>query len=69
MKWMRMGAIVFLAALATVCVFAHYVAPDSYAHQFRTVPDAAPSSQHLLGTDDLGRDRLSRLVYGTRVSL
>jgi ABC-type dipeptide/oligopeptide/nickel transport system permease subunit len=44
------------------------VAP-SYAHQFRDEPDAAPSRQHLLGTDDLGRDRFARVLYGTRVSL
>ena len=29
----------------------------------------APSAQHLLGTDELGRDLLSRLLYGSRVSL
>ena len=30
---------------------------------------AAPSATHLLGTDDLGRDVLSRIIYGARVSL
>jgi ABC-type dipeptide/oligopeptide/nickel transport system permease subunit len=38
--------------------------------QFREeVPGAPPSAQHLLGTDALGRDRFSRMLYGTRVSL
>jgi peptide/nickel transport system permease protein len=37
--------------------------------QFRERPNAAPSSSHLLGTDNLGRDLFARLVYGTRVSL
>src|SRR5206468_6699937 len=46
-----------------------FVAPAPYARQFREVPGAAPSRQHLLGTDDLGRDRFSRVLYGTRVSL
>ena len=69
MKWVRMVAITFLVAVAAVCLLADFVAPASYAHQFRDVPDAAPSRQHLLGTDDLGRDRFSRLLYGTRVSL
>jgi len=68
-KWARIAAIVFLVLVATACLLAEFVAPASYAHQFRDVPDAAPSHQHPLGTDDLGRDRLSRLLYGTRVSL
>jgi ABC-type dipeptide/oligopeptide/nickel transport system permease subunit len=69
MKWVRVAAIVFLVTVAAACLLADYVAPASYAQQFRDLPDAAPSSQHLLGTDDLGRDRFSRLLYGTRVSL
>jgi ABC-type dipeptide/oligopeptide/nickel transport system permease subunit len=69
MKWARLASIVFLAVVTVVCLLANVVAPDSYAHQFRDVPDAAPSHQHLLGTDDLGRDRFSRLLFGTRVSL
>jgi peptide/nickel transport system permease protein len=43
--------------------------PAHYERQFRDFPNASPSKQFPLGTDDLGRDRLSRLVYGTRVSL
>jgi peptide/nickel transport system permease protein len=43
--------------------------PARYERQFRDSPNASPSKQFPLGTDDLGRDRLSRLVYGTRVSL
>src|SRR5215468_1254515 len=69
MKRARIGAIVFLIAISVVCLLADFVAPSSYARQFRDAPDAAPSHQHLLGTDDLGRDRFSRLLYGTRVSL
>lgn len=40
-----------------------------YDRQFRDVPNARPSTAHPLGTDALGRDSLSRLLYGTRVSL
>ncbi|HZQ19111.1 MAG TPA: ABC transporter permease [Terriglobales bacterium] len=69
MKWVRAAAIVFLLAIAGASLLANFVAPASYAHQFREEPDAAPSRRHLLGTDDLGRDRFSRLLYGTRVSL
>jgi ABC-type dipeptide/oligopeptide/nickel transport system permease subunit len=69
MKWARSIAIVFLVVVSAACLLADFVAPASYAHQFRDVPAAAPSHQHLLGTDDLGRDRFSRVLYGTRVSL
>jgi peptide/nickel transport system permease protein len=65
----RKAAIGLLALVSIACIFAPFIAHAPYAHQFRDLPDAAPSAQHLLGTDDLGRDRFSRLLYGTRVSL
>lgn len=68
MTWARNLGIAFLLAVVLVCLLASVIAP-SYAHQFRGEPDAPPSRQHLLGTDDLGRDRFARVLYGTRVSL
>jgi peptide/nickel transport system permease protein len=69
MKGARLAALLFLASVLAASLLASFIAPASYAHQFRDMPDAAPSSQHVLGTDDLGRDRFSRLLFGTRVSL
>jgi ABC-type dipeptide/oligopeptide/nickel transport system permease subunit len=69
MKYARIAAISFLILVGFGCLLADFVAPSSYAHQFRDFPDAPPSRQHLLGTDDLGRDRFVRVLYGTRVSL
>lgn len=69
MKRMRRYAWAILAVVAFTSVFATWLAPAPYAYQFREVPNAAPSWHHPLGTDALGRDRLSRTLYGTRVSL
>lgn len=68
MKWARAFGIGFLLAVTLACLAASFIAP-SYSHQFRDEPDAAPSRQRWLGTDDLGRDRFARVLYGTRVSL
>jgi peptide/nickel transport system permease protein len=61
---MRAAAILVLAL-----VFLVSLAPVSYDQQFRESIDAPPSRQFPLGTDSLGRDRLARLLYGTRISL
>src|SRR5215467_1410519 len=68
MKTLRYVAISLLVIAALAALGANYIAPAGYAHQFRETPDASPSGQHPLGTDDLGRDRFARLLYGMRVS-
>jgi ABC-type dipeptide/oligopeptide/nickel transport system permease subunit len=68
-KGLRIAAIVFLVLVAMACLLADVLAPAPYAHQFRDLPNAGCSRQRPLGTDDLGRDRFSRLLYGTRISL
>lgn len=69
MSPLRIAAIAVLITAAVAALGASYIAPAGYAHQFREAPDARPSWHHWLGTDDLGRDRLARLLYGLRVSL
>lgn len=69
MKYPRVVAVSFLIALAAASALSGLLAGSGYAHQFRDLPNAAASRQHLLGTDQLGRDRLARVLYGTRVSL
>ena len=69
MKTARIVAAIVLVVAGAAALGAHYLAPAGYEQQFRMSPDAPPSGQHLLGTDDLGRDRMARLLYGTRVSL
>jgi peptide/nickel transport system permease protein len=69
MKWARAVVMVFLTLLAAAALTSNFWEKASYDQQFRDSTDAAPSRRFPLGTDDLGRDRFSRLVYGTRVSL
>lgn len=72
------GAVVGLAYVLIViliAVFANFIAPYNPAEQFRDALLAPPVWQeggswaHILGTDDVGRDVLSRLMYGARLSL
>ena len=68
-RWLQRLAWVFLAVLLVCSLAADWIAPAPPEKQFRDVPNASPSPAFLLGTDDLGRDRFSRLLHGTRVSL
>lgn len=58
-----------LAALIIIAIFAPLIAPYSYSAQDVVNSNAGSSAEHLLGTDKLGRDTLSRLIYGARASL
>jgi ABC-type dipeptide/oligopeptide/nickel transport system permease subunit len=69
MKTARIAALAFLALVASAAAAPELWAPAPYATQFRDAPDSPPCARFPLGTDALGRDRLSRLLYGTRVSL
>ncbi len=57
--------VVAIAALAVLAPVIAPYAPDAINPEF----SAAPSAAHWLGTDQIGRDVLSRLLYGTRTSL
>ena len=58
-----------LGIIAIVCVLGPWFSPYGYEEQNLDLGAAAPSAQHWLGTDTLGRDLLVRLLYGGRVSL
>jgi len=69
MKFARMLAALFLAIVAISALAPRLWTQESYETQIREEPDAPPSARFPLGTDALGRDRVARLLYGTRVSL
>jgi ABC-type dipeptide/oligopeptide/nickel transport system permease subunit len=63
-----MGGAIFVVVVVIVALLAPEVAPDSPTANFSVI-NAGPSAAHWLGTDDLGRDLLSRLIFGARISL
>lgn len=65
-RWL---AAAFLIGITILCLFPGLISTDMYDEQFREELDAAPSARFPLGTDALGRNRLSRLLYGARMSL
>ena len=61
--------LVLLAAIVFVAVFAPWLAPHDPLEQNLVVRLEPPSAEFWLGTDSYGRDVLSRLIYGARISL
>lgn len=59
----------FLAVLILVGLLAPWISPADPARQDLLSSLEGPSAEHWLGTDSLGRDNLSRLIEGTRVTL
>ena len=66
---MAMAGFFVVLILFTVAIFANFLAPYPPAQIDTTHILTPPSRAHLLGTDILGRDVLSRILFGSRVSL
>ncbi len=60
---------IILLVLIFLAIFAPWIAPHSYSYQNLELGAQPPSAEFLLGTDTLGRDLFSRILYGARVSL
>ena len=60
----------FILFILILCAaLAPWIAPYSYSFQNLELGASPPSAAHILGTDVLGRDLLSRILYGARISL
>lgn len=66
---LAMIGLAIVLTLIFVAIFADYIAPFKYSRQHLRETLQAPNAKYLLGTDEFGRDVLSRLIYGARVSL
>lgn len=61
--------LVILAVLVLCAIFADFIAPYPYDKQDYMAVLQGPSLSHPMGTDEYGRDILSRVIYGSRISL
>ena len=66
---MRLAALIVLGGILIAVVCAGWIRPEGYQTQYRDDISVRPSRNFPLGTDALGRDRLTRLLTGGRISL
>ena len=66
---LTVAGLALIAILAVIAVLAPLIAPANPLKQVLSTRLKPPSADHWLGTDQLGRDVLSRMIYGARISL
>ena len=66
---LAMFGLLVVSFLIVVSLLTPWIAPYSYEEQNLALGASGPSAQHWLGTDIHGRDLLTRLMYGGRISL
>lgn len=66
---LAMAGLVVVVVLVFFAVFADFLAPAPYDKAVLSEARQFPSARHWLGTDEVGRDQLSRVIYGARTSL
>ncbi len=60
---------IFIFGLVALAIITPFITPYSYSEQNLLLGAAPPSGEYILGTDVLGRDLFTRMLYGSRVSL
>ncbi len=63
------AGVVLVVIFAVFAIFAPWIAPQDPSYIDLSARLASPSWHHWLGTDELGRDMLSRVIYGARISM
>lgn len=66
---LALAGAIFLVILILLALLTPFIAPYEYDFQNRSLSSSGPSLNHWLGTDYLGRDLLTRMLYGSRISL
>lgn len=67
-NYMALVGLVLVVAFVLIAVFAPLIAPYHYNDQNLSATWQPPSPEHPFGTDDLGRDQLSRIIYAVRTA-
>ena len=67
--WVMRTSVIYLLVLIFVAIFAPLLATHDFSTQNLDLTFASPSGSHFFGTDAMGRDLWSRLLYGSRLSL
>ncbi|MEI3613157.1 ABC transporter permease [Pseudogracilibacillus sp. SO30301A] len=62
-------SILIILVMIAIAIFAPVIAPYDPISQNREAILTGPNAEHIMGTDDLGRDVFSRIVYGARISI
>jgi peptide/nickel transport system permease protein len=68
-RWIVIFGTVIILILLLTAIFAPWISPYDPNEQHLLHAVEQPSHQYLLGTDDLGRDILSRIIWGSRISI
>ena len=66
---LALAGAIFVFVLILLALLTPFIAPYEYDFQNRGLSSSGPSLNHWLGTDYLGRDLLTRMLYGSRISL
>ena len=68
-RWVVVFGLVIILILVIVAIFAPYLAPYPPNQQDLAASTQNPSRAHWLGTDALGRDQFSRIIFGSRIAI
>lgn len=66
---LAMFGLCYLLVLMAICLLTPWIAPYGYEEQNLRLGAVPPNGEHWLGTDTFGRDMLTRILYGGRISL
>jgi ABC-type dipeptide/oligopeptide/nickel transport system permease subunit len=68
-NWVAVLGLIFIILLVLIAIFAETLAPDDPLFSYSGSRGEAPSAEHFFGLDHIGRDLLSRVIFGTRIAL